>query len=457
MYFRIVIIKMMKKCLIKFMIISFVLCLFGCRQKEIIEDIPQVDDSLILGDERFEEYLPMLKNKRVALFTNQTGIVGDKIYDLNGNEIDKDTINDLVPFGEDGKGDLVQYGPHILGVLIEKGFDVTCFFSPEHGFRGNSDAGAAIDDSADEKTGVPLLSLYDGDSHYPAEDDMELFDILLVDMQDIGLRYYTYYISLYYLMDACAMHNKSVIILDRPNPNGFYVDGPILHKEYASNVAVLPIPVVYGMTWGELSQMINHEGWLVAGKDSCDLTIIPCLNYDHQLKTSLILRPSPNIKDMRAVYLYASTCFFEYSVISVGRGTDHPFEIYGSPYLKNIEGYAHTFTPVSMEGAKYPQYEDEICYGKNLRGIPLNEIHSAQIDLNYLIDTYKKFHEKYPDISFFGDPDINGYYWIDYLSGSSSLREMIIDGKNAQEIKASWAQEIEDFKDLRRSYLLYPE
>ena len=450
---------MMKRYLVVIILLSTVLFLFGCKEKVLPEDPVELknDDLLVLGDERFDEYLPLLKDKRVALFSNQTGILGDRIYDLNGNEIDKNTINDLVPFGEDQNGDPVQYGPHILDVLIEKGVDVRCVFSPEHGFRGNSGAGEAIDDSIDEKTGVPILSLYDGDSNYPSKEHMELFDILLVDMQDIGLRYYTYYISLYYLMDACAMNGKTLIILDRPNPNGFYVDGPILCPDYRSKVGVLPIPVVYGMTWGELAGMINGEGWLTSGRDSLNLFVIPCLNYSHQDKTSLILRPSPNIKDMRAVYLYASTCFFEYSYISVGRGTDHPFEIYGSPYLKDLQGNDFTFVPVAMEGAPSPQFENEICYGKDLKTIPLEDIHNAQINLDYIIDAYRQFKEKYPESSFFGDPDINGYYWIDYLSGSSRLREMIIEGKNSRQIKDSWKEDVERFRVQRRPYLIYPE
>ena len=450
----------MNRFILKIVIFVLLLSLFGCKEKDTpIEETIEYEnsDSLVLGDERFDEYLPLLEGKRVALFTNQTGMVGDKIYDQNGIEINTDTIDDLVPFGKDKNGDQVEYGPHILDVLLEKGVDVECVFSPEHGFRGNSDAGAAIDDSVDEKTGVPILSLYDGDSHYPAKSDMEKFDVLLIDMQDIGLRYYTYYISMYYLMDACAQNSKKVIILDRPNPNGFYVDGPILDQDYISNVGVLPIPVVYGMTWGELSQMINGEGWLSAGKDSCDLTVVPCLNYDHQTKKGLILRPSPNIKDMRAVYLYASTCFFEYSVISVGRGTDNPFEIYGSPYLKDLYGNDFVFTPVDMEGASNPQFENELCYGKDLREIPIDEICDSRINLDYLISAYSQFSGKYPELSFFGEPDINGYCWIDYLSGSSNLREMIIEGKTSEEIKGSWKQDIECFLNQRRPYLLYPE
>ena len=449
----------MKKHISVIFVILFCFTLFSCNQKEDKEETiePNEEKRLVLGDERFDEYLPLLKDKRVALFTNQTGIVGDKIYDQNDNEINHEAINDLLPFGQDENGDPIKYGPHILDVLLEKGVDVRCVFSPEHGFRGNSGAGETVDDSIDEKTGVPILSLYDGDSHYPAKENMELFDILLVDMQDVGLRYYTYYISLYYLMDACAMNNKMMIILDRPNPNGFYVDGPILDPAYRSKVGVLPIPVVYGMTWGELAGMINNEGWLVSGKNSCKLIVIECLNYSHQDKTSLIYRPSPNIKDMRAVYLYASTCFFEYSVISVGRGTNNPFEIYGSPYLKDLEGNEFSFTPIAMEGAPSPQFENEICYGKDLRMIPLETIYNAQIDLDYLIDAYRQFKEKYPEISFFGEPDINGYYWIDYLSGSSELREMIIEGKSSGQIKDSWKQDIELFRIQRRPYLIYPE
>lgn len=449
----------MKKHISVIFVILFCFTLFSCNQKEDKEETiePNEEKRLVLGDERFDEYLPLLKDKRVALFTNQTGIVGDKIYDQNDNEINHEAINDLLPFGQDENGDPIKYGPHILDVLFEKGVDVRCVFSPEHGFRGNSGAGEAVDDSIDEKTSVPILSLYDGDSHYPAKENMELFDILLVDMQDVGLRYYTYYISLYYLMDACAMNNKMMIILDRPNPNGFYVDGPILDPAYRSKVGVLPIPVVYGMTWGELAGMINNEGWLASGKNSCKLIVIECLNYSHQDKTSLIYRPSPNIKDMRAVYLYASTCFFEYSVISVGRGTNNPFVIYGSPYLKDLEGNEFSFTPIAMEGAPSPQFENEICYGKDLRRIPLEAIYNAQIDLDYLIDAYRQFKEKYPEISFFGEPDINGYYWIDYLSGSSELREMIIEGKSSGQIKDSWKQDIELFKTQRRPYLIYPE
>ena len=231
---------------------------------------------VVLGDEQFEEYLPLLEGKRVALFSNHTGIVGDETSEAGEADVNR-------PFGLDASGQALTYGEHILDALIERGVNVTAIFSPEHGFRGTEDAGEAIDNSVDGKTGVPILSLYaDVSTHSPAEADMARFDTLVIDMQDVGLRYYTYYISMYYLMDACAQNGKPVILLDRPNPNGFYVDGGILRDDYRSTVGQLPIPTVYGMTWGELAGMINGEGWLRAGKDACDLTVIPCRNYTHQ-------------------------------------------------------------------------------------------------------------------------------------------------------------------------------
>ncbi len=403
-------------------------------------DIPEIDDkyeftdkilyrkgtNVILGDEQFDEYTSMLENKRVALFSNQTGIVGDDIAS----------------------------GKHILDALIEHGVDVTAIFSPEHGFRGKADAGENVNNSVDEKTGVPILSLYQSNSHYPSKEDMDKFDTLVVDIQDVGLRYYTYYISMYYLMDACASSGKDVIILDRPNPNGFYVDGPILKDEYKSGVGKLPIPVVHGMTLGELARMINGEGWLEAGKDACNLTVIPCLNYTHDTKTELVTDPSPNLKDMRAIYLYASTCFFENTYVSVGRGTDMPFEVYGSPFLSKDKN-SFSFTPKSMEGAIRPPFENETCYGRDLRDLSFEEIWEKGINLEYLISAYNDFHEENPDLDFFAMQKNGDKYWIDLLSGSDDLRKQICAGKSAEEIKASWQDDIESFKEQRKQYLLY--
>ena len=409
------------------------------------------EKKVVLGDEQFDEYIPLLKGKRVALFSNHTGIVGNKTSISDEEDYEG---SDLVQLGLDKSGNEITYGEHILDALIERDINVTAIFSPEHGFRGTASAGESIDDSVDEKTGVPILSLYHNNTHYPSQESMDTFDILVVDMQDVGLRYYTYYISMYYLMDACASGGKEVMILDRPNPNGFYVDGPILKEEYRSGVGQLPIPIVYGMTWGELAKMINGEGWLETGKDTCKLTVIPCRNYSHDMKTNLIRKPSPNIKDMRAVYLYASTCFFENTYVSVGRGTQMPFEIYGSPYL-NEKDYPYSFTPKSMEGAAYPPFEGEKCNGKSLREIPMEEIWENGINLDYLIGAYRDFTKENPDKDFFANPMAGERYWIDLLSGSDELRKQIVAGKSAEEIKASWQDDIKSFMEQRKPYLLY--
>ncbi|MBQ9632437.1 MAG: DUF1343 domain-containing protein [Lachnospiraceae bacterium] len=423
------------------------------ESEEVPAEEAEMQADLQLGDEQFDEYIPLLEDKRVALFSNHTGIVGDETS-ISGEEISDD--KGLLPFGFDPDGKEITYGQHILDALIERDVNVTAIFSPEHGFRGTADAGANIDDSVDPETGVPILSLYNEDSHYPSEESMDTFDTLVVDMQDVGLRYYTYYISMYYLMDACASHDKEVVILDRPNPNGFYVDGPILKDEFKSGVGQLPIPVVYGMTWGELAQMINGEGWLESGQDACKLTVIPCRNYSHAMKTSLIRRPSPNLRDMRAVYLYASTCFFENTYMSVGRGTDTPFEIYGSPYL-DPEEYTFSFVPESIDGASEPQFEGETCHGRTLQDIPLEEIWEKGINLEYMIESYHAFARKNPDMDYFGYNTNDGRYWIDLLSGSEELRHQIEEGKSAEEIKESWQDEINAFKEQRKPYLLYEE
>lgn len=410
-----------------------------------------VQEEVVLGDEQFDEYLPLLEGKRVALFSNHTGIVGDETSDAG--DIDADTH-----FGTDEDGKAINYGEHILDALLENGVNVVAVFSPEHGFRGTADAGATVDDSVDEKTGVPILSLYENeDTHSPAKDDMDKFEVLVVDMQDVGLRYYTYYISMYYLMDACASENKDVLILDRPNPNGFYVDGPMLQEKYKSNVGQLPIPVVYGMTWGELADMINGEGWLSSGKNACNLTVIPCKNYSHDMKTSLIRNPSPNIKDMRAVYLYASTCFFENTVMSVGRGTDFPFEAYGSPFLVGASGFDFIFTPQSMAGALEPPFMNETCYGVDLRPLSIEEIWENGVNPEYLISAYNAYKGTSNKEKFWGKSYGKDTYWIDYLSGSKDLRKMIEAGKTAEEIKASWQDDLSEFKELRKAYLLYEE
>ena len=381
-------------------------------------DGPGNEVTLTLGDERFEEYIPGLKNKRVAVFSNHTGIVGNKVTD---------------------KG----LGPHVVDALIEKGVDVRLIFSPEHGFRGDADAGEMVESGKDPKTGVEIVSLF-GALKHPRPEDMTKFDVLLVDIQDVGLRYYTYYITMSHLMESCAASGKKVIVLDRPNPNGFYVDGPVLEPEYKSGVGTIPVPTVHGMTLGELALMINGEGWLEGGV-KCDLAVVPCLGYTHQTKTGLLVPPSPNLKSLRAIYLYSSTCFFEGTVMSLGRGTDAPFEIFGHPGMSVSSPYS--FTPRSVPGAKNPPLKDQLCYGYDLRDIPFETIWEKGVDLEYVITAFKGLG--------IGEKFFSSFF--DKLAGTGYVREMILKGASADEIKARWKDDVEAFKRLRRQYLLYPE
>lgn len=419
---------------------------------------------VILGDEQFEQYEQFLKGKKVALFSNHSGIVGDKIMLSDGTVqyggFASSGKRDLscIPFGKDLSDKAVSYGEHVLDLLISRGINVTAIFCPEHGFRGTEDAGAGIANSVDEKTGIPIRSLYEDDTNHKINPkNMQLFDTLVVDIQDVGLRYYTYYITLYYLMDECAKNQKKVVILDRPNPNGFYVDGQILRDEFKSGVGQLPIPTVHGMTLGELARMMNGEGWLSAGINSCSLTVIPCKNYTHQTKYALVRAPSPNIKDMRAVYLYASTCFFENTIVSIGRGTDFPFEAYGSPFFASVDGADFSFVPKSISGALNPPFLGEACYGIDLRSKPLEEIFAAGCDISYLFDAYQKAKSAGKESEFWGKVRLKNYCWIDLLSGSAELREQISSGVPVENIKKSWQSDITNFKNLRKTYLLYEE
>lgn len=407
------------------------------------------ESKVILGDERPDVFLPMLEGKRVALFSNQTGIVGDKVTGSKlADDVAKNGITDansLIPFTEPSEeGGKIVYGPHIIDCLIEKGVDVKAIFSPEHGFRGTADAGEKVSSGVDEATGVEILSLYGGGSLIPGKDKTDKFDVLVVDIQDVGLRYYTYYVTMHHLMEACARDGKKMVILDRPNPNGFYVDGPILDMSNKSGVGWLPITTVHGMTLGELALMINGEGWLENGK--CDLEVVPCLNYTHQTLYSLILPPSPNIKDMRAVYLYSSTCYFEGTRVSLGRGTDYPFEIYGHPDMK---GYDFSFTPRSVAGAKSPVLMGEECHGIDLRSKPLKDIHAEKINLGYVIDAYGNLG--------MGDDFFGKTNFFEKLAGVRYVREMIKEGASAAEVSARWASDVETFKKRRKPYLLYEE
>lgn len=368
------------------------------------------EERIVPGDEQTSEYFPLLKGKRIALFTNHTGMVGDK---------------------------------HLLDLLVENRFNVTAIFSPEHGFRGNADAGEHVSGSVDRKTGVPILSLYDGKLGKPSEASMRKFDLLVVDIQDVGLRFYTYYASMCRLMDACAEHHLPMLILDRPNPNGHYVDGPILDMKYKSGVGWLPIPVVHGMTLGELARMVNGERWLPQGR-TCDVTIIPCLNYTHRSFYRLPIPPSPNLPDMKSVYLYPSTCYFEATPVSLGRGTDRPFQVYGHPDMK---GCSYSFTPRSRPGAKNPPQLNKLCHGVDLSHLSEEEIRERGIDLSYLIDAYRNLN--------MGDRFFRPFF--ERLIGRDYVRRMIEEGKSADEIKACWKEDVERFKVQRRQYLIYEE
>ena len=364
------------------------------------------------GAESVDEYLPLLKGKRVSILSNQTG--------------------------------MVTKDKHVLDTLLALDINVVSIFSPEHGFRGTADAGEVVSSSVDEKTGVPIRSLYDGKGGTPAQEAVDEFDVLVFDLQDVGCRFYTYNATMAKMMAVCAANGKKMIVLDRPNPIGFYVDGPILDMKYKSGVGYLPIPVCHGMTLGELACMINGEKWLPDGLQ-CDLTVIKCRNYTHRSKYVLPVKPSPNLPDMRAIYLYPSLCYFEATPVSLGRGTAWAFEMYGHP---NMKGYRYSFTPRSIPGAKFPPQLDRKCYGVDLRKKPSDDqINAEGINLEYVIDAYNNLNL---DSHFFRS-------FFELLIGRDYVRKMIMDGKSAAEIKAMWADDVKSFKIQRKPYLLYDE
>lgn len=363
-----------------------------------------------VGAECVDEYVPLLAGKRVALLSNHTGLVGKE---------------------------------HTLDVMLRHGIKVTTIFSPEHGFRGNADAGEHVSSSVDSKTGIPIASLYDGKSRMPKKEVIDKFDILVVDIQDVGLRFYTYYCTMIDLMNAAARYGKDFMVLDRPNPNGMYVDGPILDMKYESGVGRLPIPVVHGLTMGEIANMANGEGWLKEGR-RVNLTVIRCKGYTHQSRYTLPVAPSPNLPNMLSIYLYPSTCYFEATPVSLGRGTDKPFQVYGHP---NMKGYSYSFTPRSRPGAKNPPQLNRLCHGVDLSSLDPEQVIARGINLEYVIDAYRNLNmDDYFFRSFF-----------EKLIGNGNIRKMIEAGKSAEEIKASWADDVAKFKQQRRKYLLYQE
>jgi uncharacterized protein YbbC (DUF1343 family) len=324
---------------------------------------------------------------------------------------------------------------HLVDSLLSAKLQVVKVFSPEHGFRGTADAGAHIENGIDEKTGLPIISLY-GSNKKPTESQLEGIEILVFDMQDVGARFYTYISTLHYVMEAAAQNNIPLFVLDRPNPNGHYMDGPILDTAYRSFVGMHAIPIVHGMTIGEYAQMINGQKWL---KDSleCDLTVIPMLGYNKQMSYDLPVKPSPNLPNAQAVNLYPSLCLFEGTNVSVGRGTDLPFQHYGAPYLESD----YSFVPESGAGAKYPKQEGEKCYGQDLSQLPK----LSQLDLSFLIDAYKACPEK--------EDFFNAFF--DKLAGGNTLRISIIEGKSIKDIRQSWSEELLEFEHMRNTYIIY--
>lgn len=363
----------------------------------------------ILGNQRTEQYIPLLKNKNVAVVANQTSLI---------NKV------------------------HIVDSLLSHKVQLKKVFAPEHGFRGTSDNGAHISNSIDPKTNLPIISLY-GKNKKPKNEQLNGLDVIIFDIQDVGARFYTYLSTLHYVMEAAAENNIHVIVLDRPNPNAHYIDGPVMQENCKSFVGLHPVPIVYGMTIGEYALMINGEKWLKNGI-SCDLTVVDCENYWHSSEYILPIAPSPNLQSKEAIALYPSLCLFEGTVISVGRGTQTPFEIIGHPlYSENN----FSFTPKPTKGSSNPPFKNKKCYGIDIKSntnFPVSEI-----NLKYLINGYKSLKNK---TTYF-----NKNLFFDKLSGNKKLREQIINGKSEEEIKKSWEVDLNNFKKTRSKYLLYDE
>jgi len=379
------------------------------------QNLLKVNAQIQTGAQQVQLYLPLLATKRVGVVGNHTSRVNDE---------------------------------HLVDVLVGNKINVVAVYAPEHGFRGDAGAGETIRDGRDAQTGLPIFSLY-GSTKKPTPKMLEGIDVLVFDMQDVGARFYTYLSTLHYVMEAAAEQNIPILVLDRPNPNGFYMDGPVLNPSFSSFVGMHPIPMVHGMTLGELAQMINGEGWL-KGKVKAELTVIPCANYRRNDLFVLQTDPSPNLTSMEAVYLYPSLCLFEPTVVSIGRGTDTPFEIYGHP---EVHFGNYQFTPESLPGkAPNPEHKGKLCFGQNVAafGSFYPQTH-RRLYLDWLLATYAKYTSEKGE-GFFTSPD-----FFDKLAGTDQLRKQIIAGQTSEEIRASWAQGLKDFAVQRSSYLLYPE
>jgi uncharacterized protein YbbC (DUF1343 family) len=391
--------------LIRFTVYLLLLSQFACGQNKItIKEY----NTVIIGAQQFNAYLPLLANKRVGIVTNITGLVGKT---------------------------------SIVDTLLKLKVKVKKIFGPEHGFRSDADAGAHVKSNKDSKTGLPIISLY-GANKKPTKEQLKDIDVLIYDIQDIGARFYTYISTMCYAMEACAENNKEFIVLDRPNPNGFYIDGPVLKDEFKSFLGMHHVPIVYAMTCGEYAQMANDEGWL-KNRVNCKLTVIPLKNYDRKASYKLPVNPSPNIPNAESVLLYPSLGLFEGTVLSLGRGTDFPFQVIGHPQYPDTNFY---FVPEPSKLSKEPKYFNQHCYGLDLRKDAYLKVHPGKINLQWLMLFYKKLNKT----DFF---EMN----FNYHAGNALLQEQLKNRVSEADIRESWQKDIETFKEIRKRYLLYPD
>jgi uncharacterized protein YbbC (DUF1343 family) len=370
------------------------------------------------GAEQTEKYLPLLKGKRIAILGNQTSVIGKR---------------------------------HLVDSLRSLGVNIVKVFGPEHGFRGKASAGVKVQDEVDSATGIPIISLY-GPKRKPSKEDLADVDLMIYDVQDVGCRFYTNINALAEVMEACAENNKQLLILDRPNPNGYFVDGPVLDMKLKSGIGRFPIPITHGMTIGEFAQMINGEGWL-SGKIKCDIRIIPVANYTHDMPYTLPVKPSPNLNTQQSILLYPSTCLFEGTILNYGRGTYYPFTILGAPALKGK--YSFSFTPQGIPGmSETPLYMNETCYGIDLRHYDVGILRKTKrINLQWMKELYKAYPDKAKFFDYKQSKEIGN---IDLRTGDSRLKQQIMDDVPDEEIYKSWEPALSNYKKMRKQYLLYP-
>ena len=414
-----------------FQLSASILSLKACGNQKSIIKYPAYSDTVVIkakvaaavlkirtGAEQTEKYLPLIKRKRIGMVVNPTSIIG------------KETTVDS---------------------LLKLGVNIVKIFGPEHGFRGDASNGTHVDDAIDKKTGIKAISLY-GKHAAPTKEDLSDIDMMIFDIQDVGVRFYTYINTLQYVMEACAAHHKTLLILDRPNPNGFYVDGPILDPKYKSGIGLKPIPIVHGLTIGEYAQMLNGEGWLDS-KLTCEIKVIKVANYTHDVPYVLPIKPSPNLNTAQSILLYPSICLFEGTYLNHGRGTQFPFTIVGSPALKGK--YSFSFTPISIKGmSESPLFMNQVCYGLDLRNYDVELFRKTKkLNLGWLIELYNASPNK---ADFFNTKLSNQMGVIERLVGVSTFREQVIAGKTEEEIRASWEPGLSNYKTMRKKYLLYP-